>query len=142
MDGQVYAEHKPERVVDYFVVVGLDPDIVVLEDEAFCDDQGGQGTGSDGGDDGDDGDDGGEGALSRVLRTRYRAAVLDRFPAEDHPDTALPPQVAMFALPEGLTVKVRRARAQACEQRTPRTTARRCGMDPVCLLLRMRSWAS
>jgi len=38
MDGELF-EHKPERVADYFVVVGLDPDVVPLLDEpfAFCD---------------------------------------------------------------------------------------------------------
>ena len=38
MEGELF-EHKPERVADYFVVVGLDPDVVPLQDEpfAFCD---------------------------------------------------------------------------------------------------------
>lgn len=31
--------------------------------------------------------------------------VLDRFPLMDYSDTTLPPQVAMFAHPEGLTCK-------------------------------------
>jgi len=102
MDG----EGRPERVADYFVVVGLDPEVVPLQDEpfAFCDER------SRGGDASPEvaAAEGGENfdaALARVLNTRYRAEVIDRFPQEDHPDSALPPQVAMFALPEGLTVK-------------------------------------
>jgi hypothetical protein len=108
MDGEMF-EHKPERVLDYFVVVGLDENIVELQDEPFAcyvdsvrgapDPATAAKSAA--------GAEGYDSALHRVLRTRYRAAVLDRFPAEDHPDTALPPQIAMFALPEGLTVKVR-----------------------------------
>jgi len=114
MDGELLVEKKPERVVDYFVVVGLDPDVVSLQDVpfAFCDDryQGRNRPPSPSSAMTDQ-----DGAaneiyqhaerMTRVLNTRYRAAVLDRYPVEDHPDTALPPQIAMFALPEGLSVK-------------------------------------
>jgi hypothetical protein len=121
MDGEMF-EHKPERVLDYFVVVGLDENIVELQDEPFaCYGDSFRGapdpataaksaTGAEGYDS----------ALHRVLHTRYRAAVLDRFPTEDHPDTALPPQIAMFALPEGLTVKVRASTHARTIDRSPR----------------------
>ena len=111
--------NKPERIVDYFVVVGLDSEVVPLQNEPFalCDDRyrgdsqcsaaptevAGSPSAA----------ETYENAVSRVLNTRYRAAVLDRFPLVDFPDTELPPQVAMFALPEGLTVKVPCSRGRA-----------------------------
>jgi len=115
MDGELF-ENKPERIADYFVVVGLDPDVVPLQDEPL--DVGSEvpaGNAPEGSAPGElevAAAESYDHAITRVLNTRYRAAVLDRFPLEDHNDTVLPPQVAMFALPEGLTVKVLSARAR------------------------------
>jgi hypothetical protein len=43
--------------------------------------------------------------VESILNCRFKSAVLDRFPLTDHADTALPPQICMFALPEGVTLK-------------------------------------
>jgi hypothetical protein len=42
---------------------------------------------------------------SNLNRSNCLRQVLDRFPLLDYTDTTLPPQVAMFAHPEGLTCK-------------------------------------
>ncbi len=44
--------------------------------------------------------------VESILNCRFKSAVLDRFPLTDHADTALPPQICMFALPEGVTLKL------------------------------------
>jgi hypothetical protein len=43
--------------------------------------------------------------VESILNCRFKSAILDRFPLTDHADTALPPQICMFALPEGVTLK-------------------------------------
>ena len=44
--------------------------------------------------------------LDGILNCRFKSAVLDRFPLTDHADTALPPQICMFALPEGVILRL------------------------------------
>jgi hypothetical protein len=44
--------------------------------------------------------------IESILNCRFKSAILDRFPLTDHEDTALPPQICMFALPEGVTLKL------------------------------------
>jgi hypothetical protein len=44
--------------------------------------------------------------LDSVINSRFNSAVLDRFPLTDYDDIALPPQICMFALPEGVTLKL------------------------------------
>eukprot|EP00960_Hanusia_phi_P046730 757996-Hanusia_phi.AAC.1 len=89
-------DETPERVADYFVVVGLDSAIVTLqEDESHIEHKGILSPKSELCED-----------LNALLETRFKASIIDRFPLEDHTDTIFPPQVAMFALPEGLSVKI------------------------------------
>lgn len=44
--------------------------------------------------------------IDSAINSRFKSAVLDRFPLTDYDDIALPPQICMFALPEGVTLKL------------------------------------